>query len=56
MEEQSSYLDPWVIEEIREETDNVLNSNKNESTPSQDLWVVAKTVPRGKPVTMNSQI
>lgn len=56
MEEQSLYLDFWVIEEIREEIDNVLNLNKNESIFFQDFWVVVKIVLRGKFVIMNSQI
>lgn len=49
-EEQAELTLGLVGQEIGEEMDNFLNSDKSESTPSQDLWVVAKTVPKGKPI------
>ena len=38
----------WVRNEIREEIRNLMETNENELTTTQNLWDIAKAVMRGK--------
>jgi hypothetical protein len=44
------------LNKLREEIKKFLEFNENESTTSQNLWDIAKTVLRGKFKTMNAYI
>jgi hypothetical protein len=48
--------DQWFIDEIKEEIKMFLEVNENENTTSQNLWVTAKAVLRGKFIAMTAYI
>ena len=45
-----------ITEEIKEEIKNYLETNDNKNTVAQNLWDAAKTVLRGKFITINAFI
>ena len=46
----------WVKEEIKKEIRKYLETNKNKNTIYQNLWDVAKAVPREKLIAINVYI
>jgi hypothetical protein len=46
----------WVNHEIKEEIKRFLGVKENENTIYQNLWDIAKAVPRGKFIAMNAYI
>jgi hypothetical protein len=46
----------WVTKEIREEIKKVLESDENENTTYQNLWVIAKAMLRGKFIDISAYI
>ena len=46
----------WITEEIKEEIKKYLETNENESTVIQHLWVAAKAVLRGKFIAIQSYL
>ena len=46
----------WVKNEIREEIKNVLGTNENELTTTQNLWDTAKAVLRGKFIAIQTYL
>jgi hypothetical protein len=48
--------DQWVIDEIKEEIKSFQKVNENENTTYQNLWDKAKSVLRGKFITMSACI
>ena len=45
-----------ITEEIKEEIKKYLETNDNGNTTTQNLWVAAKAVPRGKFITVQSYL
>jgi hypothetical protein len=48
--------DQLVLEEIRKEIKNLLDSNENENATYQNLWDTTKAVLRGKFIAMSTYI
>src|SRR3712207_1096249 len=46
----------WIIEEIKEEIKNYLETNENDSMPYQLIWDTAKAVLRGKFIALQAQL
>ena len=46
----------WVKNEIREEIKNILETNENELTTTQNLWDTAKAVLRGKFIAIQAYL
>ena len=46
----------WVKNEIREETQQFLETNENENTTAQNLWDRAKAILRGKFITIQAYL
>ena len=46
----------WVMNEIREEIKNFLETNENELTTTQNLWDTAKAVLRGKFIAIQAYL
>jgi hypothetical protein len=46
----------WVIDEIKEQIKMFLEVNENENTTYQNLWDTAKTILRGKFISMSAYI
>ena len=45
-----------VIQEIKREIEKILETNDNENTTTQNLWVAAKAVLRGKFIAIQSYL
>jgi hypothetical protein len=48
--------DNWVMEEIMEEIENLLESKENENTNYQNLWDISKAILRRKYIRISSYI
>ena len=46
----------WVKNEIKEEIKKFLETNENELTTAQNLWVTAKAVLRGKFIAIKADL
>ena len=46
----------WVKNEIKEEIKKFLETNENELTTAQNLWVTAKAVLRGKFIAIKAYV
>ena len=46
----------WVRNEIREEIRNLMETNENELTTTQNLWDTAKAVLKGKFIAMQAYL
>ena len=46
----------WVQDEIREEIQNILETNENELTTTHNLWGTAKAVLRGKFIAVQAYL
>ena len=57
MEDKEHLLkDEWVNQEIREELKRFIETNENEDTTVQNLWVTAKAVLRGKYIAIQASL
>ena len=48
--------DEWVNQEIREEFKRFMETNENEDTTIQNLWITAKAVLRGKYIAIQAPL
>ena len=46
----------WITEEIKEEIKYYLETNENENTPYQLIWITAKAVLRGKFIAIQAHL
>ena len=46
----------WIIDEIKGEIKNYLETNKNENMPYHIIWVAAKAVLRGKLIAIQAHL